>query len=103
MRFVKGDAWNFYIHANAERNPKFRAHRMKVRDAVNYAKKSGIRWAGHVMRYSDDRWTRAVTEWIPRNNKQTRGRQPKRWSDSYTKTLNEINALKRERFTGPSS
>ncbi|XGW34637.1 hypothetical protein V3C99_018540 [Haemonchus contortus] len=33
-------------------------HRTKIRDAVDYAKKSKIRWAGHVMRYSDDRWTR---------------------------------------------
>uniref|UniRef100_A0A7I4YKN0 Transposase n=1 Tax=Haemonchus contortus TaxID=6289 RepID=A0A7I4YKN0_HAECO len=33
---------------------------MKTRDAVDYAKKSKIRWAGHVMRYSDDRWTKAV-------------------------------------------
>ncbi|XGW32630.1 hypothetical protein V3C99_017294, partial [Haemonchus contortus] len=42
-------------------------HRTKIRDAVDYAKKSKIRWAGHVMRYSDDRWTRAVTDWIPRD------------------------------------
>ncbi|XGW33882.1 hypothetical protein V3C99_017958 [Haemonchus contortus] len=26
--------------------------RTKIRDAVDYAKKSNIRWAGHVMRYS---------------------------------------------------
>nr|CDJ80166.1 RNA-directed DNA polymerase (reverse transcriptase) domain containing protein [Haemonchus contortus] len=42
-------------------------HRTKIRDAVDYAKKSKIRWARHVMRYSDDRWTRAVTDWIPRD------------------------------------
>nr|CDJ83500.1 RNA-directed DNA polymerase (reverse transcriptase) domain containing protein [Haemonchus contortus] len=29
--------------------------RTKIRDAVDYAKISKIRWAGHVMRYSDDR------------------------------------------------
>uniref|UniRef100_A0A7I4YCK8 Endonuclease-reverse transcriptase HmRTE-e01 n=1 Tax=Haemonchus contortus TaxID=6289 RepID=A0A7I4YCK8_HAECO len=39
-------------------------NRTNVRDAVDYAKKSKIRCAGHVMRYSDDRWTRAVTDWI---------------------------------------
>nr|CDJ85020.1 RNA-directed DNA polymerase (reverse transcriptase) domain containing protein [Haemonchus contortus] len=38
------------------------SHRMKIKDAVDYAKKSKIRWAGHVMRYSDDRWTTAVTD-----------------------------------------
>ncbi|KAE9416783.1 hypothetical protein Angca_009025, partial [Angiostrongylus cantonensis] len=34
-------------------------------DAVLYAKQSKIRWAGHVMRMNDNRWTRAVSDWIP--------------------------------------
>nr|CDJ86668.1 endonuclease-reverse transcriptase [Haemonchus contortus] len=53
-------------------------HRTKIRDAVDYAKKSKIRWAGHVMLYSDDRWTRAVTDWIPRVDKRTPGSPPTR-------------------------
>ncbi|KAE9417602.1 hypothetical protein Angca_003652, partial [Angiostrongylus cantonensis] len=39
--------------------------RSKIKDAVLYAKQSKIRWAGHVMRMNDNRWTRAVIDWIP--------------------------------------
>ncbi|KAE9421635.1 hypothetical protein Angca_006387, partial [Angiostrongylus cantonensis] len=35
-----------------------------IEGAVLYAKQSKIRWAGHVMRM-DNRWTRAVSDWIP--------------------------------------
>ncbi|VDL80184.1 unnamed protein product [Nippostrongylus brasiliensis] len=34
----------------------------KIRDAVAWAKLSKIRWGGHVMRFRDDRWMRAVTD-----------------------------------------
>ncbi|KAE9421817.1 hypothetical protein Angca_003092, partial [Angiostrongylus cantonensis] len=39
--------------------------RSKIKDAVLYAKQSKISWAGHVMRMNDNRWTRAVSDWIP--------------------------------------
>uniref|UniRef100_A0A7I4YCN1 Transposase n=1 Tax=Haemonchus contortus TaxID=6289 RepID=A0A7I4YCN1_HAECO len=38
----------------------------KIRGAADYVRKSNIRWTEHVMRYNDDRWTKAVTGWIPR-------------------------------------
>ncbi|KAK6748226.1 hypothetical protein RB195_001071 [Necator americanus] len=39
--------------------------RSKIRDAAAFAKESKIRWAGHVMRFNDNRWTRAVSDWFP--------------------------------------
>ncbi|KAE9420678.1 hypothetical protein Angca_006401, partial [Angiostrongylus cantonensis] len=39
--------------------------RSKIKDAILYVKQSKIRWAGHVMRTNDNRWTRAVSDWIP--------------------------------------
>ncbi|KAE9420144.1 hypothetical protein Angca_008898, partial [Angiostrongylus cantonensis] len=54
--------------------------RSKIKDAVLYAKPSKIRWAGHIMRINDNRWTRAVGDWIPRDVKHIAGRPPTRWS-----------------------
>ncbi|KAE9420142.1 hypothetical protein Angca_008904, partial [Angiostrongylus cantonensis] len=31
--------------------------RLKIKDAVLYPKQSKIRWAGHIMRINDNRWT----------------------------------------------
>ncbi|GFR78114.1 endonuclease-reverse transcriptase [Elysia marginata] len=39
------------------------------------------KWAGHVARIQDNKRTLRVTEWQPRNDKRSRGRQARRWRD----------------------
>ncbi|KAE9415099.1 hypothetical protein Angca_002807, partial [Angiostrongylus cantonensis] len=55
--------------------------RSKIKDAVLYAKQSKIRWAGHIMRMNDNRWTGAVSDWIPRDVKHAAGIPPAQWSE----------------------
>ena len=54
----------------------------KVKDIIE--KETKWRWAGHVLRVQDNRWTRRLTEWQPRTGKRKRGRQKKRWRDDIT-------------------
>ncbi|KAE9417441.1 hypothetical protein Angca_006012, partial [Angiostrongylus cantonensis] len=63
--------------------------RLKIKDAALYAKQPKIMWAGHVMRMNDNRRTRAVSDWIPRDVERTAGRQPTRWSEFFMKSLEE--------------
>lgn len=55
--------------------------RTNVVDIVKYVAKQKWKWAGHVARLQDNRWTQRITEWQPRNGKRSRGRQTQRWRD----------------------
>ena len=61
----------------------------RVEDVVDLADKSKKRWAGHLARRTDDRWTRTVTEWIPLDIKRPLGRPATRWRDSLRQDLGQ--------------
>ena len=62
----------------------------KVRDANDLAQRAKHRWAGHICRLTDYRWTRTATEWFPPRRtdaaRRPLGRPPIRWSDEIRKT-----------------
>ena len=51
----------------------------KVNDISQTIMKRKWQWAGHIMRRTDDRWTKRITEWYPRLGTRKRGRPPQRW------------------------
>ena len=55
--------------------------RTKVRDIIQDIKTKQWRWAGHLARRQDNRWTHIITEWTPRTYTRRRGRQSRRWMD----------------------
>ncbi|VDM52669.1 unnamed protein product [Angiostrongylus costaricensis] len=50
--------------------------RSKIKDADLYDEQSKIRRVGHIMRINDNRWMKAVSDWISRDVKRTAGRPP---------------------------
>ena len=60
----------------------------KVKDIIEKIKETKWRWAGHLSRSQDNRWTKKLTEWQPRNGKRRRGRQKRRWRDDITTYTN---------------
>ncbi|KAE9414136.1 hypothetical protein Angca_010019, partial [Angiostrongylus cantonensis] len=55
--------------------------RSEIEDAVLYAEQSKMRCARHVIRMNDNRWTKAVSDWVPRDVERAAGRPPTRWSE----------------------
>lgn len=53
----------------------------KVCDALTFATKAKWRWAGHVARYKDDRWTLRSIKWSGPKGTRSRGRPRARWAD----------------------
>ncbi|KAE9412762.1 hypothetical protein Angca_007073, partial [Angiostrongylus cantonensis] len=52
----------------------------ETRSLREYTSRAKHRWAGHIMRRTDDRWTKRTVEWTPRECKRLLGRPPRRWA-----------------------
>ena len=87
-RNQKSYARSITSHSSERRNPEFWPP-STVKNQGRCLVCQGIKnqMARHVMQFRDDCWTRAVTDWIPRDIKRLRGRPP-RWSEFFVKTLN---------------
>lgn len=53
----------------------------KATNALSYAQKLKWKWAGHVARLKDERWTKKVTFWKGPLGKRSKGRPLTRWED----------------------
>ena len=61
-------------------------HQTGVNDIIDAIK--GIHgWAGHIARFNDNRWTKRVTEWTPREWKRRQGRPKTRCRDNLIRHL----------------
>jgi len=52
-----------------------------VKDIVQVIKKPKWRWAGHVARMNDNRWTKRITDWCPYKYKRSKKRPDIRWRE----------------------
>lgn len=62
----------------------------KATNALSFAQKQKWKWAGHVARMTDERWTVRVTQWRgPRGNRRS-GRPLTRWEDEIIRTAGPL-------------
>ncbi|XP_045457584.1 uncharacterized protein LOC123667789 [Melitaea cinxia] len=62
----------------------------KFKEAKKTCKTLKWRWTGHMIRDTNEKWTKMITEWYPRNGKRNKGRQMKRWEDDLKKVAGPV-------------
>ena len=62
-------------------------HQICVNDIEDVIKKGIHGWAGHIARFKDNRCTKRVTEWTPREWTRRQGRPKTRWRDNLIRHL----------------
>ena len=62
-------------------------HQTGENDIIGVIMKGIQGWVGHIARFKDNRWTKRVTEWTPREWTRRQGRPNTRWRDSLIRHL----------------
>ena len=62
-------------------------HQTGVNDIIDVIKTGIHGWAGRIGRFKDNRWTKRVTEWTPREWTRWQGRPKTRWRDNLIRHL----------------
>ena len=57
----------------------------KATDILEYAARTKWKWAGHVSRMNENRWTQRVNDWCPYDRTRRTGRPNTRWRDDIVK------------------
>lgn len=60
-------------------------NKSKVTDVITSVSKMKWNWVGHVARQDNQRWTKQLIHWRPRQNKRSVGRPQQRWIDDIKK------------------
>ena len=63
--------------------------RSGLRDVVSGMYEAKRRWAGHIVRLNDNRWTYRLTNWLPRDRKRPLGRPSNRWDRPMVKLFGQ--------------
>ena len=63
--------------------------RTRVTDIVQYRTKTKWKWAGHIARMKDNRWTIGSTEWQTESQRSV-GRPKRRWIDDIVGQQGEV-------------
>lgn len=71
------------------RSTKIR-EKTKIVDITTRVDQQKWRWAGHMIRDPQNKWSKSVSNWYPRDGKRNRGRQQMRWEDDLRLTAGHL-------------
>lgn len=65
-------------------------HKTKLTDILVRIDQLKWRWTGHMLRCKEEKWSKQVTIWYPRDGIRSRGRKKRRWEDDLKMTLGPL-------------